>query len=323
MFYYYMNISNVYLHIKFEQFAMLKIQRLKYIAFSIICFTAITGNAQTYKSSNWTTHLMLGFSNLRGDLGGSNFIGSEGIFNYDLRASRLAVGTGIGMIRGPFSVGINIIGTRLLGDDAYTTKEFEKRRNLSVKTDLIEASLIGEWRPFSRNIGFNRFYIYGGIGGIYYQPKGLYNNEWIKLRTLGTEGQYLEDGDGPYSELDLVIPFGLGYKFKIGKSTSLVVEFGARKTFTDYLDDVSTVYADPVLLAEASGDLSPLMADKSATPQVTGSKRGDPEKNDHYLILGFKLEYILGGKAGDGCYYNRNPPKTRSTRINQRRMFTR
>ncbi len=260
---------------------------------------------------------------MRGDLGGSDFIGSEGIFNYDLRASRLATGTGIGMIRGPFSLGINVLGTRLVGDDAYTIKEFEQNRNLRVRTDLIEANLIADWRPFSRSVGFNRFYIYGGIGGIYYQPKAKYNDEWIKLRTLGTEGQYLENGTGPYSELDLVVPFGLGYKFKLGKSISLVVDLGARKTFTDYLDDVSTFYVDPTLLAEANGDLSPILADRSITANAIGSQRGDPDKNDHYLILGFKLEYILGGKAGDGCYYNRNPPKTRSTRINQRRMFTR
>ncbi|MDB9882691.1 hypothetical protein N8368_04710 [Bacteroidia bacterium] len=282
-----------------------------------------TANAQTYKSNSWAANLSLGASNMMSDLGGSNFIGSRGLFDYDLKATRLAISTGIAVNTGAFSFCINIMGTRLVGDDSYSDQEFQVARNLSVRTDLVEASFLTDFRPFSRSQGFNRFYLYGGIGLMYYQPKAKLNDDWVKLRTLGTEGQYLTNGDGPYSELDLVLPYGLGYKFRLAKSTSLVLDLGFRKTFTDYLDDVSTVYADHLLLSVENGTESAVLADRSLAKNALGYERGNPEKDDMYFILGLKFEYILGGKAGDGCYYNRNPPKTRSTRINQRKMFTR
>ena len=293
------------------------------LAINLILITS-TSVAQTYKSSSWSTNFYLGGSNLLGDLGGSRFIGNRGIFDYNIRANRLALGTGITMNSGAFSVGLNVLGTRLVSNDAYSKQKFQVARNLSVRTNLVEVSLLTEIRPFSRSAGFNRFYVYSGIGGIYFKPMSKLNDEWYDLRKAGTEGQYLENGPGPYSEIDIIIPYGLGYKFRLAKSTSLLLDLGFRKTFTDYLDDVSTVYADPAQLNAAQPDIPvSQLADKSDIPNTNGYQRGNPLKNDSYIIIGLKFEYILGGKSGDGCYYNRNPPKTRSTRINQRKMFTR
>jgi len=283
----------------------------------------LTLNAQTYKSANWSANVFLGTSNMMGDLGGSNFIGSEGVFDLDFKSFRPAIGLGTGVHTGAFSWGANILFTQLVGNDEYTTHEFQSTRNLSVRTDLFEVNLLAEFRPFSRSAGFNRFYIYTGVGGMYYQPKAEYNDEWIKLRPLGTEGQLFLDDKEIYSELDFVIPYGLGYKFRLAKSTSLVLDLGFRKTFTDYLDDVSTVYSDPLLLEQNGGELASVLADRSLNGRVIGTERGNPEKNDSYFILGLKFELILGGNSGDGCYYNRNPKKSKSTRYNQKKMFTR
>ncbi len=291
---------------------------------TISLFFALNGYAQTYKNATWSGNVYLGASNMMGDLGGSNFIGSRGIFDYDFRSNRLAGGLGLNLhTGGSFSVGLNFLATRLYGDDAFSKQDFHVQRNLCVRTDVLEADLLLEYRPFSRSSGFNRFYIYSGVGGMYYQPKAEYNDDWYKLRELGTEGQYLASGDGPYKELQVVVPYGLGYKFRLAKSISLVVDLGFRKTFTDYLDDVSTVYADPTELQLSSNTPPPAvdLADRSIDGMATGSIRGNPDKDDSFHVLSLKLEYIFGGKSGDGCYYNRNPPKTRSTKINQRRMF--
>ncbi len=292
------------------------------LAINLILLTS-TSMAQTYKSASWSTNIYVGGSNMLGDLGGSRFIGNRGIFDYNIRANRLALGTGITMNSGAFSVGLNALGTRLVSNDGYSRQNFQVARNLSVRTNLFEVSVLGEIRPFSRSAGFNRFYIYTGVGGIYYKPMSKLKDEWYDLRKAGTEGQFLDNGPGPYSELDIVIPCGLGYKFRLAKSTSLLLDVGFRKTFTDYLDDVSTVYADPALLNIAQPNIPvSQLADKSLISNDIGSPRGNPLCNDSYVIIGLKFEYILGGKSGDGCYYNRNPPKTRSTRINQRKMFT-
>ena len=116
--------------------------------------------AQTYKSSNWGINGYLGASNMMGDLGGSDFIGSRGIFDYDFRANRLAGGIGISLHTGSsFSFGLNFLVTRLYSDDNFSKQEFQSRRNLCVRTDLVEADFLIEYRPFSRSKGFNRFYL--------------------------------------------------------------------------------------------------------------------------------------------------------------------
>ncbi len=291
------------------------------LLFFIFTLCSVETSAQTYRSQNWSGNIYLGASNMMGDLGGSNFVGSRGIFDWDIKATRPAIGAGIALHMGAVSLATNFLVTHLAGNDAYSSQEFHEDRNLSVRTDLVEADLLFEYRPWSRKKGFNRFYIYSGIGAIYFQPKTEYQDDWYKLRELGTEGQLTEDGSGPYSDLSIVIPYGLGYKFRLAKSTSLILDLGFRKTFTDYLDDVSTVYADPELVGNEKGNIAQELSNRSLTAKAVGDERGNPEKTDSYHILSIKFEYIFGGKSGDGCYYNRNPPKSRSTRINQRRMF--
>jgi hypothetical protein len=287
----------------------------------LLSFLSLWANGQTYKSISSSVNVYLGVSNMLGDLGGTDFIGNDGIFDVDLRATRPAIGVGYNFNVGSIALGTNLLYTHLYGDDAFTIQEFQRERNLSVRTNLLEWNLMMEWRPFSRSYDLSRFYLTAGVAGIYYNPKAAYNDEWVELRPLGTEGQYFLDGSAPYSEIDWVIPFGAGYKFRLSRSTSLVLELTARKTFTDYLDDVSTVYADPVLLEQNNGELARILADRSANGREIGSERGNPESDDMYVLLGFKLEQILGGGSGDGCYYNKKPRKRRSTRINQRGMF--
>ena len=276
----------------------------------MLLFVSSGSFAQTYKTTSWSTSFLLGTSNMLGDLGGSIIKDKRGIYDYNVRAHRLAAETGITMNSGAFSLGLNLLRCRLVGNDAYTTQRFLAPRKLSVRTDLVEVSLLAEVRPFSRSINFNRFYVYSGLGGIYYKPMSNLNGVWYDLRKVGTEGQYLENGPGPYSKLDIVIPYGLGYKFRLAKSTSLLLDLGFRKTFTDYLDDVSTVYADPTQLDLAKPNIPvSQLADKSDIPNAIGYQRGNPNRNDHYLILGLKFEFIIGDKFADDCYYNRNPRK--------------
>jgi len=297
---------------------------LKLTAALFLWTLAINATAQTYKNTTFSGNLYLGMSNMMGDLGGSDFIGSRGLMDYDFRSNRLAGGLGLTMhTGGSFSIGLNFLATRLYGDDAYSKQDFQVQRNLCVRTDILEGDLLIEYRPFSRSAGFNRFYIYSGVGLMYYQPKAEYDDDWYKLRTLGTEGQYLDNGPGPYRELQIVVPYGLGYKFRLAKSTSLILDLGFRKTFTDYLDDVSTVYVNPLDLDQSTSAEASILADRSTAGMDIGSMRGNSDKDDSFHVLSLKFEYIFGGKSGDGCYYNRNPPKTRSTRINQRKMFTR
>src|SRR5690606_9409794 len=92
----------------------------------------------------------------------------------------------------------------------------------------------------------------------------------------------------------LIIPFGLGIKIKAGPFFNLVMEGGYRKTFTDYLDDVSTVHpdksawTDPIRIA-----LSDRGPEVDAAPRAPGSVRGNPDTKDGYFLMNFKIEYYL------------------------------
>ena len=52
----------------------------------------------------------------------------------------------------------------------------------------------------------------------------------------------------PYSLSQFSIPMGLGIKLSLGEKFSLSAEYGVRMTFTDYLDDVGGIYANPEIL---------------------------------------------------------------------------
>ena len=84
------------------------------------------------------------------------------------------------------------------------------------------------------------------------------SNEWIELQPLGTEGQNSVHypGKDPYSLTQIAIPLGVGIKWSLGEKFSLVAEYGIRKTFTDYLDDVGGTYADPQYLNAGRYDCS-------------------------------------------------------------------
>ena len=79
----------------------------------------------------------------------------------------------------------------------------------------------------------------------------------------------------------------------------MAVEYGARITFTDYIDDVSSTYVDPSRLQAQYGPMSAAMADRSPILHDelddNYNQRGNPNKNDSYGILGVSLTYRLYG----------------------------
>ena len=104
-----------------------------------------------------------------------------------------------------------------------------------------------------------------------------------------------------YSLTQVCIPFGGGVKFKLNDQIDLALEFGERLLFTDYLDDVSTTYADPKVLLNARGAKAVELADRSIEqpPAIEGMQRGNPKSKDWYFIGGLKLQVKLGEIISD------------------------
>jgi len=199
-----------------------------------------------------------------------------------------------------------------------SSEDYLEWRNLSFRSDIYEASALAEINFWNFGTGATDrpyvFYLFGGITAFRYNPMGSYTSadgteEWVALQPLRTEGQgSLEYPDRrPYQLMQLALPFGVGFKARINKHLSFSLEYGFRKTWTDYLDDVSTTYvgSDVIMANSADGDLAVRMADRSEVPNDAGIKRGDDSLDDWYAYmhfsLGVNLETILGWTRSKRC----------------------
>jgi len=151
------------------------------------------------------------------------------------------------------------------------------------------------WTPF----------VYTGLSFFHFNPQAE-NKEglWVNLQELGTEGQgstsFPERTKYPLAQL--AIPLGGGLKIAINPSFNIILEYGVRKTFTDYLDDVSKTYPQT-----NGGDIRDItnasyeMSDPTGT-HVAGDQRGDPDKKDWYSFAGITLSFKLNNEPKD-CDY--------------------
>ena len=274
---------------------------VRFSLMSIMLAISSLSFGQFARGNSWSYTVYVGASNMLGDLGGSDLIGSSSIRDIDMKAFRPALGLGLQRHRNNVNYTADIIITRLVGDDAFTDAPGRQIRNLSVRTDLVEASLKAEILPFKHNKVLKGIYINGGVGAFYFQPKANFNDDWYKLRPLGTEGQnYLAD-QNPYKLVSMVIPFGYGYKFQLNRWSTLKLDVSLRKTFTDYLDDVSGLYANNSSISESGGSIAGILADRSVSGMTEGSQRGNGQSNDNYFLIGLKFERTLGKSKYDDC----------------------
>ena len=196
---------------------------------------------------------------------------------------------------------------RITGSDALATEGvsspdalFRRQRNMTFRNDIFEASavavvdLIENRNNYLKRPDFVP-YVFAGVAGFYHNPQGLYSDgTYVDLQPLRTEGQ----AKG-YNKTQFSIPFGGGIRYRINRNFDASLEIGWRKTFTDYLDDVSTTYAPDAALV---GDLAKYFGRGITLPDpgnkfpgfnAAGSKRGTTNRDDWYIVTGVTLNYIL------------------------------
>ena len=196
---------------------------------------------------------------------------------------------------------------RITGSDALATEGvsspdalFRRQRNFTFRNDIIEASavavvdLIENRNNYLKRPDFVP-YVFAGVAGFYHNPQGLYKDgTYVDLQDLKTEGQAKAYGKTQFS-----IPFGGGIRYRINRNFDASLEIGWRKTFTDYLDDVSTNYAsDASLTGEYAkyfgrGITLPDPGGKFPGFNSAGNKRGTTKRDDWYIVTGVTLNYIL------------------------------
>ena len=203
-----------------------------------------------------------------------------------------------------FAVKGNLLYGKLSGDDGKSFVEWQKQRNLDFTSTLFELAVIGEYHIFGYNFGEENPlspYISAGLGAFYFNPKTQYQGVTYALQPLGTEGQGIAGFPSKYNRLSLAIPFGAGVKLKVNDRLNISFDILARKTFTDYIDDVSTNYVAFDELAAGNGILAANLGNRIAEYLgqdepvfiATGTKRGGSGVTDYYftgmLTVTFKL----------------------------------
>jgi len=185
---------------------------------------------------------------------------------------------------------------------------YNEDRNLSFRSPLMEFGAQYELSYYKFKIGHDKDfftpYLFVGASFFKFNPQGYYKGDWYNLQSLGTEGQgttAYPDRE-PYNLAGFAIPFGMGFKVGVGSSTVIGIEWGMRKTFTDYIDDVSTTYADPSVLLSQNTEVAAILADpsKNSETEKTGFQRGNPANNDWYSFIGLTLTFKIKDKS-DSC----------------------
>lgn len=240
-------------------------------------------------------NLFGGFSNYSGDLQEKQFT---------LNQSHAAFGAGLSyeimpklLVRGGLIIG------KLSGDDKYSSKELNRRRNLNFTTMLYDASIVADYSLYDLPVKRITPYAFAGIAMFGFNPytHDTAGAKWY-LRNLSTEGQGLFEYPDrkKYKIMQFSVPFGLGVRVRITDNAYLGYEVGLRKTFTDYIDDVSKTYIDEALLASNRSAKAVELAFRSNElknvnlpyPQ-DGEIRGGEKYKDWYYFSGITLSIGL------------------------------
>ncbi len=193
----------------------------------------------------------------------------------------------------------------LSAEDAKSTIESAKVRNLSFRSNIFEGNLIFElnilgYEPYNLEKPWSP-YVFAGVAVFHHNPKAKFDGDWVELQPLGTEGQGLSayPDRTPYSLNGFAIPMGGGVKFALNDTWNIGAEVGIRMTFTDYLDDVSKTYVEESLLLEQN-PLSAALANRSGNPIEAGMGRGNNQVSDWYAFMGITLSrnFLDNGLVG-------------------------
>lgn len=249
-------------------------------------------------------HIGLGNSVFLGDLGGKPGLGTNDFTDVDYQTISFSFSAGFKHAFGK-RAGLRFIGSyaRISGNDKFTENPERRQRNLSFFSPVIDAYVAAEFIPGESR----KFYLFMGLGVVYFEPKTQLDGRTYKLRLYGTEGQYFVQGKEPYKPFAMMIPFGVGFHFAENflQRHSLSLELVFHLSTTDYMDDVSTTYVDKAELANSNGQIAVQLMDRSQSniPGFSdpGSIRGDRRDKDNYsycqIVYKYSLRRMYSGKG--------------------------
>jgi hypothetical protein len=292
----------------------------------LFVISSFRSNAQSITTGNGKFELGLGLgpSFFLGDLGGTRGTGKTFVKDVNFPFTKLMKGLHANYYPTEW-LGIRIaanLGSLEANDSIIKTNgkdELErKKRNLHFKSALAEGYIALEVYPtvfFENYDGLtHKLRPYGliGFGIFHFNPKAQYiqpngDRVWVELRPLRLEGQGMNEYPTrkPYSLWQQEIPMGIGFKYYLNETMFLGFEILHRKTFTDYIDDVSTKYIDPYYFGVYLNPTQAQMArqlmyrEQFYNPNVNrpyiNYQRGDPKENDAFFSGLLRFGWRLNG----------------------------
>lgn len=237
-------------------------------------------------------------------LGGTQYFGDLND-NYGFKYVRPAFGAFTRFHLNPYiAVRLAANYTYVGYDDKFSSNAFNRARNLSFRSDLLEGIFQTEFNFYRFATGElnSRFtpYLTGGIGVFYFDPYTYHNGSKYYLRPLGTEGQFAGNSERYYNKISICFPIGAGFKYWLAPGINFGMELANRLTVTDYMDDVSNTYvgADKFPTTPENPSIAHVLQDRS--PEVTnvplgraGKQRGNSTTKDQYMMLLVNFSFQL------------------------------
>ena len=243
--------------------------------------------------------------------GASNYQGDLQQRVYTFNQSKFAFGLGASYaLTDHFTVRAMANFGKIQADDKLNRDPLLQKRNLNFKSPITDLNLTLQYHIL--DVETSRFspYVFSGIALFRFKPYTFdTSGNQIFLQPIGTEGQGLPeypDRKG-YQLTQISIPLGIGIKFAVNRSMSIGWEISMRKTFTDYLDDVSTTYVDENILRTHRGqtavDISyrgDEVKDGDLTYPAAGTQRGGSRFKDWYYFSGITatIKFPSGENSG-------------------------
>lgn len=270
----------------------------KLIIFSIFLMCVL--NHSTYGQSDFSFSLGGGAMYYNGDLSDSEILPPAEIIKpyYSLDISMLVVDR--------VDLSLRYLHGQVTGDDALSKERDNLGRNQSFYSNIDEVNLMLRYRLFGvRKDRFLNPFIMFGAGYFWFNPKAELDGVEYELQPLGTEGQFISEGDypAPYRLSSASVAFGLGLFIRLNDNFAVRIEGAPQLTFTDYLDDTSGYYPDSTALAATPNGATAVLL-SSRRPKgfpIGGRPRGNPGKDDVVITVGLSVVYTPGKKnSGTG-----------------------
>jgi hypothetical protein len=262
-----------------------------------------------YSQYNFDVGFNFGGTGYLGDIGGTGEVAKGFLGDIVLKQTNITTGIyGRYKINSKIHINSGINYVKISGDDANSAGP-RGWRNLRFQNQLFELNSCLEYTFFKINDlgGTGRYRtslnLYAFVGGsvFYHNPKGAFLEnanspikEWESLRPLKTEGQ-----ENPYSPISFSTPYGLGAIIKTATFYKFGIYFRYMKNYTDYLDDISTVYVHNAGEGNIANQYNG--PEESSASFSIDQIRGNPKSLDDIFMLNLSFSKIISSK--NNIYY--------------------